>query len=151
MPGDARERGKRCEDILNIQAHGLAKRLRHVHASSAVIGLSGGLDSTLALLVTVRAFDLLGLDRKGVLAVTMPCFGTTRRTRGNAEKLADGCGVTLKTVEIAAAVTQHFADIGQPMDRYDVTFENGQARERTQVLMDLANHDTAASSSARAI
>ena len=139
VPGDVCEREKRCEDILNIQAHGLAKRLRHVHASSAVIGLSGGLDSTLALLVTVRAFDLLGLDRKGVLAVTMPCFGTTRRTRGNAEKLADGCGVTLKTVEIAAAVTQHFADIGQPMDRYDVTFENGQARERTQVLMDLAN------------
>ena len=139
VPGDAREREKRCEDILNIQAHGLAKRLRHVRASSAVIGLSGGLDSTLALLVTVRAFDLLGLNRKGVLAVTMPCFGTTRRTRGNAEKLADGCGVTLKTVEIAAAVTQHFADIGQPMDRYDVTFENGQARERTQVLMDLAN------------
>ena len=139
VPGDAREREKRCEDILNIQAHGLAKRLKHVRASSAVIGLSGGLDSTLALLVTVRAFDLLGLDRKGVLAVTMPCFGTTRRTRGNAEKLAEGCGVTLKTVEIAAAVTQHFADIGQPMDRYDVTFENGQARERTQVLMDLAN------------
>ena len=103
------------------------------------MGLSGGLDSTLALIVLVHAFDLLGLDRKGILAVTMPCFGTTARTRGNAEKLADAYGVTLQTVDIKAAVDQHFRDIGQSMDDLSVTFENAQARMRTLVLMNLAN------------
>ena len=139
VPGDSAERARRSEDILSVQAYGLAKRLKHTHARTAVIGLSGGLDSTLALIVTVKAFDLIGKDRKDILTVTMPCFGTTGRTRSNAEKLAEGYGATLKTVDIAAAVKQHFEDIGQSMEDLDVTFENGQARERTQVLMDLAN------------
>ena len=139
MPDDAAERERRCEEILKIQAYGLAKRIKHTWSKTAVIGLSGGLDSTLALVVAVKAFDLLGRDRKDIIAVTMPCFGTTSRTRSNAEKLAEGYGTTLKTVNIAAAVKQHFEDIGQPMDKLDVTFENAQARERTQVLMDIAN------------
>ena len=139
VPGNVREREKRSEDILSIQAWGLAKRLRHTHAKTAVIGLSGGLDSTLALIVTARAFDIVGKPHSDILTVTMPCFGTTGRTRSNAEKLAEGYGATLKTVDIAPAVKQHFADIGQSMDDLDVTFENGQARERTQVLMDIAN------------
>ena len=139
MPDDAQERLRRCEEILKIQAYGLAKRIKHTWSKTAVIGLSGGLDSTLALVVAVKAFDLLGRDRKDIIAVTMPCFGTTSRTRSNAEKLAEGYGTTLKTVNIAAAVKQHFEDIGQPMDKLDVTFENAQARERTQVLMDIAN------------
>ena len=129
----------RAETMLNIQAHGLARRLSHTHAQAAVIGVSGGLDSTLALLAAARAMDLLGRPRTDILAVTMPCFGTTARTRSNAELLCEQLGATLKTVNIAAAVTQHFADIGQDPHRYDVTFENSQARERTQVLMDLAN------------
>ena len=112
VPANKALRDERCEEILTLQATGLATRLRHTHAKTAVIGLSGGLDSTLALIVTVHAFDMLGLDRKGILAVTMPCFGTTARTRGNAEKLADAYGVTLQTVDIKAAVDQHFADIG---------------------------------------
>ena len=139
VPGDKAQRDARCEEILTMQAVGLATRLRHTHAGTAVVGLSGGLDSTLALIVTVHAFDLLGLDRKGILAVTMPCFGTTARTKGNAEKLADAYGVTLKTVDIKAAVDQHFADIGQDKDDLSVTFENAQARMRTLVLMNLAN------------
>ena len=139
MPDDAAERERRCEEILKIQAYGLAKRIKHTWSRTAVIGLSGGLDSTLALVVAVKAFDLLGRDRKDIIAITMPCFGTTSRTRSNAEKLAEGYGTTLKTVNIAAAVKQHFEDIGQPMDKLDVTFENAQARERTQVLMDIAN------------
>ena len=132
-------RDERCEEILSLQATGLATRLRHTHAKTAVVGLSGGLDSTLALIVLVHAFDMLGLDRKGILAVTMPCFGTTARTKGNAEKLADAYGVTLETVDIKAAVDQHFSDIGQSKDDLSVTFENGQARMRTLVLMNLAN------------
>lgn len=139
VPANKALRDERCEEILTLQATGLATRLRHTHAKTAVIGLSGGLDSTLALIVAVHAFDMLGLDRKGILAVTMPCFGTTARTRGNAEKLADAYGVTLQTVDIKAAVDQHFADIGQSKDDLSVTFENGQARMRTLVLMNLAN------------
>ena len=139
VPGDKAQRDARCEEILTIQAVGLATRLRAAHATTAVIGLSGGLDSTLALIVTAHAFDRLGLDRKGILAVTMPCFGTTARTRGNAEKLAETYGATLKTVDIKAAVDQHFADIGHDWDDHSVTFENAQARMRTLVLMDLAN------------
>ena len=139
VPGDKAQRDARCEEILTIQAVGLATRLRAAHATTAVIGLSGGLDSTLALIVTAHAFDRLGLDRKGILAVTMPCFGTTARTRGNAEKLAEAYGATLKTVDIKAAVDQHFADIGHDWDDHSVTFENAQARMRTLVLMDLAN------------
>ena len=139
VPANKALRDERCEEILTLQATGLATRLRHTHAKTAVVGLSGGLDSTLALIVLVHAFDMLELDRKGILAVTMPCFGTTARTKGNAEKLAEAYGVTLKTVDIKAAVDQHFMDIGQSKDDLSVTFENGQARMRTLVLMDLAN------------
>ena len=132
-------REERFEEILTIAALGLKKRLKHTHCAKAVIGLSGGLDSTLAILTAVRAYDLLGWDRKGILAVTMPCFGTTARTRSNAELLAEGLGTDFMTVDIGAAVKQHFADIGHDMDDHSVTFENAQARERTQVLMDVAN------------
>ena len=133
------EREERFEEILTIAALGLKKRLEHTRCGKAVIGLSGGLDSTLAILTTVRAYDLLSWDRKGILAVTMPCFGTTARTRSNAELLAEGLGTDFATVDIGAAVKQHFADIGHDMEDHSVTFENAQARERTQVLMDLAN------------
>ena len=139
IPADAGDRAERCEEILTIAALGLKKRLEHTNASCAVVGLSGGLDSTLAILITAKAFDLLGRDRKGILAVTMPCFGTTRRTRSNAELLALELGADFREVNIGRAVEQHFADIGQSMENQDVTFENAQARERTQVLMDLAN------------
>ena len=136
--GDA-EIKKRAEKIILLQALGLKKRLEHTNAKSAVIGLSGGLDSTLALLVTVRAFDMLSRPRSEIIAVTMPCFGTTKRTRSNAELLAIALGVSFREVNITKSVEQHFRDIGQDRYCYDVTFENGQARERTQVLMDIAN------------
>lgn len=139
VPGDIQMRNRRCEEILSIQAFGLKKRLEHTGAKSAVIGVSGGLDSTLALLVTVRAFDLLGLERKNICAVTMPCFGTTDRTYDNACKLAQTLQATLMEIDIKESVTRHFEDIGQDMSCHDVTYENGQARERTQVLMDIAN------------
>ncbi len=139
IPSDESRRGERCEEILTIAALGLKKRLEHTNSPCAVVGLSGGLDSTLAILITAKAFDLLGRDRKGILAVTMPCFGTTKRTRSNAELLAQELGTDFLEVNIGAAVKQHFADIGQSMEVQDVTFENAQARERTQVLMDLAN------------
>ena len=139
VPDDKTELRNRCEEILTMQATGLATRLRHINGKTAVVGLSGGLDSTLALIVTVHAFDMLGLDRKGIVTVTMPCFGTTSRTKNNAYYLAEAYGVTLKEINIAAAVRQHFADIGQDESNLDVTFENAQARERTQVLMDIAN------------
>ncbi len=139
IPADPAHRSERCEEILTIAALGLVKRLEHTRCHSAVIGLSGGLDSTLALLITARAFDRLGMDRKDILCVTMPCFGTTKRTRSNAEVLSEEMGCTLQVVDISKAVEQHFADIGQDMENHDVTFENAQARERTQVLMDLAN------------
>lgn len=139
VPSDKSKRDERCDDILNIQSRGLAKRLSHIGCQSAVVGVSGGLDSTLALLVTARAFDLVGIPREKILAVTMPCFGTTDRTYQNACTLATALGTTLSEVDIKAAVLQHFADIGQDLADHDVTYENGQARERTQVLMDLAN------------
>ena len=139
VPGDEGQRNRRCEEILSIQSYGLKKRYEHTGLKIAVFGVSGGLDSTLALLVTVRTFDLLGLDRKGITAVTMPCFGTTDRTYENACHLADILGVTLEQVDIRKAVEIHFQDIGQALSEHDVTYENGQARERTQVLMDLAN------------
>ena len=132
-----------CEEILNIQVAGLAKRLYHIKASKAVIGISGGLDSTLALLVTVKAFDKLGLDRKGIIGITMPGFGTTDRTHNNAVKLMQTLGVTIREISIAKAVTQHFEDIGHDMKVHDVTYENSQARERTQILMDVANKENA--------
>ena len=139
IPGKKEEREKRCDEILMLQAMGLRKRLAHTGSRHAVIGISGGLDSTLAALVTARAFDLLGIPRKNILCVTMPCFGTTERTRRNAMRLTEGLGGTLKEIPIRASVEQHFRDIGHSLTQYDVTFENGQARERTQVLMDLAN------------
>ena len=141
VPGETSDRTQRCEEVLNLQSFGLRKRLAHVHAHCAVLGLSGGLDSTQALLVTLRAFDSLGLDRRGIIAVTMPCFGTTDRTYGNACRLAQMAGVTLKEIRIDKAVTGHFADIGHDIDVHDVTYENAQARERTQVLMDIANQN----------
>ena len=128
-----------CEEILNIQVAGLAKRLYHVNAMKAVIGISGGLDSTLALLVTVKAFDKLGLERKGIIGITMPGFGTTDRTYNNALALMKTLGVTIREISIAKAVTQHFEDIGHDMKQHDITYENSQARERTQILMDVAN------------
>ena len=132
-----------CEEILNIQVAGLAKRLYHINAKKAVIGISGGLDSTLALLVTVKTFDKLGLDRKGILGVTMPGFGTTDRTHNNAVKLMETLGVTIREISIAKAVNQHFEDIGHDKKVHDVTYENSQARERTQILMDVANQENA--------
>ena len=139
VPSDPYKKEQRCEDILKIQAFGLKKRLDHTCAKTAVIGLSGGLDSTLALLVTVRAFELSGLSKNQIIAVTMPCFGTTDRTYQNACRLAQILGTTLMEIDLKASVLQHFKDIGQDENLHDVTYENGQARERTQVLMDLAN------------
>ena len=132
-----------CEEILNIQVAGLAKRLYHINGTKAVIGISGGLDSTLALLVTVKAFDKLALDRKGIIGITMPGFGTTDRTHSNAIKLMQTLGVTIREINIAKAVTQHFEDIGHDMKHHDITYENSQARERTQILMDVANQENA--------
>ncbi|HIU58285.1 MAG TPA: NAD(+) synthase [Candidatus Ornithomonoglobus merdipullorum] len=139
VPSDKKKREERSEEILKIQSMGLAKRIEHARANTAVIGVSGGLDSTLALLVTVRAFDTLGRDRSDIYAVTMPCFGTTSRTYNNAVSFAKSLGVTFMEVNIKDAVMQHFKDIGQDPEKYDVTYENCQARERTQVLMDIAN------------
>ena len=139
VPSNADQLSDRCEEILNIQALGLKKRLAHTHAKSAVVGISGGLDSTLALLVTARAFDMLGLSRKGIVAVTMPGFGTTDRTYNNAVAMIKSLGATFKEVPIAKAVMQHFADIDHDASIHDVTYENSQARERTQILMDIAN------------
>lgn len=139
VPHDEEGRNRRCEEILSIQAMGLKKRLKHTNCKCAVVGISGGLDSTLALLVSVRAFDLLGLPRKDIIAVTMPCFGTTDRTYHNACLMAEKLGVSLMEVDIKEAVTVHFRDIAQDPAKHDVTYENSQARERTQVLMDIAN------------
>ena len=141
VPGDSARRAERCEDVFSIQAYGLAKRLVHTHSSRAVVGVSGGLDSTLALLVTARAFDIANLDRTGIIAVTMPGFGTTDRTHDNATTLSDALGVDLREVNISDAVLQHFTDIGHDESVRDVTYENSQARERTQILMDIANQE----------
>ena len=139
VPTDEEKKMHRCEEILTIQAMGLRKRLAHTGCKSAVIGLSGGLDSTLALLVTVKAYDLLGMDHKDIITVTMPGFGTTDRTYQNAMALARCLGTTLKEISIVDAVRQHFKDIEQDEENHDITYENGQARERTQILMDIAN------------
>ena len=139
VPSGKRERDQRCDEIITIQAMGLKKRLEHIGCKCAVIGISGGLDSTLALLVTVRAFDLLGLDHAGIVAVTMPGFGTTDRTYENAVNLIHCIGAELREISIVNSVSAHFADIGQDPNVHDVTYENSQARERTQILMDLAN------------
>ena len=139
VPSDEQTRAQRCEEILTIQAMGLKKRLAHTNARTAVVGISGGLDSTLALLVTARAFDMLGRDKKDIIAVTMPCFGTTDRTYQNACEMSKKVGATLIEVPIADAVNVHFRDIGHDPEDHSVTYENSQARERTQVLMDIAN------------
>lgn len=139
VPSSSAERAERCEDILAIQAHGLRKRLLHSGAKTAVLGLSGGLDSTLALLVCARAMKLLGRPVSDIVAVTMPCFGTTARTKGNAELLAEKIGAQLRTIDIAKAVEVHFEDLGHDPQTLNVVFENSQARERTQLLMDIAN------------
>ena len=139
VPGDPKRRAERCELILKMQADGLAKRLEHAHAKTAVIGISGGLDSCLALLVAVRAMKQLGRPARDVLAVTMPCFGTTKRTRSNAERLCELLGTRLRVIDIADSVKQHFKDIGHDESNHNVVYENGQARERTKILMDLAN------------
>ena len=139
VPSDEQTRAQRCEEILTIQAMGLKKRLAHTNARTAVVGISGGLDSTLALLVTARAFDMLGRDKKDIIAVTMPCFGTTDRTYQNACEMSKKVGATLIEVPIADAVNVHFRDIGHDPEDHSVTYENCQARERTQILMDIAN------------
>ncbi|MEI2691848.1 MAG: NAD(+) synthase [Anaerolineae bacterium] len=139
VPADPQRRAASCREIFAIQSAGLAKRLRHTGLQRVTIGLSGGLDSTLALLVTARAFDLLGLARAGIVAITMPGFGTTQRTKGNALLLAEALDVTLRTIPIVDAVRQHFSDIGHDQHLHNITYENAQARERTQILMDVAN------------
>ena len=139
LPDDPSEQYSRAKTILDIQANGLAKRLCAAYAKTAVMGISGGLDSTLALIATCRAMDILGRPREDIIGVTMPCFGTTKRTKGNAQKLCEALGVTFKTVNIAKSVRQHFADIGHDESNHNVVFENAQARERTQVIMDIAN------------
>ncbi len=141
VPEDEQERKQRCNEILCIAAMGLKKRLEHTGAKTAVVGLSGGLDSTLAILTTALAMKMLGRPATDIIAVTMPCFGTTDRTRDNGVELAGRLGTTLLRIDIGEAVKQHFKDIGQSMDDHSVTFENGQARERTQVLMDIANRN----------
>ena len=139
VPSDPASLHRRCEEILDIQSVGLKKRLAHTGSRTVVLGISGGLDSTLALLVAARAFDMLSRDRKGIVAVTMPGFGTTDRTYDNAVSMIRELGVTFREVDIKAAVLQHFADIGHDPEHHDVTYENSQARERTQILMDIAN------------
>ena len=139
VPADPTQRAKHCQEIFTIQSIGLAKRLKHTGSKNVTLGLSGGLDSTLGLLVIIRAFDILGLDRAGIVTVTMPGFGTTARTRNNAEHLAGLLGIPLRKIPIVDAVQQHFRDIGHDPKLYNVTFENSQARERTQILMDIAN------------
>lgn len=139
VPENEATRNKRCEAILSIQAMGLKKRLAHIGCKNVVIGISGGLDSTLALLVAARAYGLLGLDMSGIHAVTMPGFGTTDRTYDNAVKMIKSLGCTFHEISIRESVTRHFEDIGHDINVHDVTYENGQARERTQILMDIAN------------
>lgn len=139
IPDKLEDREERCEEILNIQAHGLKKRIEHIKIKHTVIGISGGLDSALALLATKKAYDLMGLDPKGIICVAMPCFGTTDRTYKNALDITKYVGATLREIPIEDAVIQHFKDIGHDINNHDITYENSQARERTQVLMDLAN------------
>ena len=139
LPEDKEEQAEACREALEIQAQGLAARIERSYSKAMVIGVSGGLDSTLALLVCARAADILNMPRTGIVGVTMPCFGTTKRTKSNAEKLCEALGTTLRVVDIKASVTQHLADIGHDGVTPDVTYENAQARERTQVIMDIAN------------
>jgi NAD+ synthase (glutamine-hydrolysing) len=139
VPTDPDQRARHCQEIINIQSTGLAKRLQHIQAQRVSLAISGGLDSTLALLVTCRSFDMLGLSRQGIITLSMPGFGTTSRTRNNAERLAELLGVSIRQIPILEAVQKHFQDIGHDENDHDITYENAQARERTQVLMDVAN------------
>ena len=139
VPKDEAHRSERCEEIFRIQSHGLAQRMVHTRSEKAVVGISGGLDSTLALLVTARTFDFLHLDRSGIIGITMPGFGTTDRTYNNALELMRGLGVTIREIPIRDACTQHFQDIGLDPENRGAAYENAQARERTQILMDVAN------------
>ena len=139
VPADPLRRAEHSREIFSIQSTALAKRLKHTGLRYVTIGVSGGFNSTLALLVTAKAFDILDLPRTGIVAITMPGFGTTERTRDNAVQLAEALGVTLRTISIVDAVRQHFHDIGHDETLHDVTYENAQARERTQILMDVAN------------
>jgi len=139
VPSELGQRARHCQEIFNIQSIGLAKRIQHIATKNVSLAISGGLDSTLALLVTCRAFDLLGLSRQGIVTISMPGFGTSSRTRTNAERLAELLGVTFRLIPIVNAVRQHFHDIGHDEAIQDITYENAQARERTQVLMDVAN------------
>ena len=139
VPKSKTDRERRCEEILSIQSMGLKKRLKHTNSQSAVIGISGGLDSTLALLVAVRAFDSLNISRDNINAITMPCFGTTDRTYNNAVKMIECLGASFKEINIKDAVNLHFKDIEHDSNIHDITYENSQARERTQILMDMAN------------
>ena len=139
IPKNSLELINRCDEILNIQAHGLKKRIEHIGIKNVVIGISGGLDSTLALIAINKTFEILGYDKKGIIAITMPCFGTTDRTYNNAKKLCEILGTTLLEINIKESVLKHFEDIKQDINNHDVTFENSQARERTQILMDIAN------------
>lgn len=139
VPADSTQRAERCAEVFALQATALAQRLRHTGSRCGVVGVSGGLDSTLALLVMVRAFELLGLERSDIIGISMPGFGTTVRTRSNAEQLMDCLGVRKQIISIDAAVRQHFSDIGHDENVRDITYENAQARERTQILMDIAN------------
>ena len=141
VPSDEADRQRRCAQILAIQAAGLKKRMEHTNCKTAVVGISGGLDSALALLVVVRAFDLLGLAHEGIKAVTMPGFGTTDRTYENAVQLIRSLGADFREIDIKEAVQLHFRDIGHDVSAHDVTYENSQARERTQILMDVANKE----------
>lgn len=143
VPSNSDSVNSRCNEILSLQATGLATRLKHIGLKNVVLGLSGGLDSTLALIACVHAFDMLKLPRKNIITVTMPCFGTTKRTKSNAEKLSEAYGVTFYDIDITKSVNQHFEDIGHDPKKLDVTYENSQARERTQVLMDTANQNNA--------
>jgi len=141
VPQDDKSRDERCDLILTMQANGLKKRIEHINCKKVVVGLSGGLDSALAILVAAKAMDLLGRSREDIIAITMPCFGTTKRTKSNAEILANALQTSFMDIDISNSVKEHFKDINQSMTSYDVTFENGQARERTQVLMDIANKE----------
>ena len=143
VPADNEKLSERCKDIFNIQVTGLSKRFVHTGSKSFVIGISGGLDSTLALLVSAKSCDFIGIDRQNIIGVTMPGFGTTDRTYNNAINLMKSLGVTIKEISIKEACLQHFKDIGHDPDVHDVTYENTQARERTQILMDIANKENA--------
>ena len=139
IPADERRRAELCDEVLTMQAHALCRRFEHSRAQTVVVGISGGLDSCLALLAAVRAIDLAARPRRDIIAVTMPCFGTTQRTKSNAQELCRHLGVTFRCVDISASVRQHFADIGHDENDHTVTYENAQARQRTMVLMDIAN------------